>query len=403
MKISGQPTSPAAKRPAPYIVADTTSRARSQSPWRTRALAGAFGIVSVVAMPLVTSGAGSSKYAIGADVSFLAQAEANGTVFKDGGVAKPGLQILKDHGYNWVRLRLFHTPSSSPRFPLPNDLPYTIALAQQARALGFKFLLNFHYSDTWADPGKQFVPEAWKDLTQEQLVEAVFTYTRDTIAAFREAGVMPDMVQNGNEITNGMLWPLGKLPENPDNFAALVGAGINGVDAGRGNLPRPKIMVQIESSGNVAKTKAFFDALFARGVDCDVLGQSYYPWWHGSPLDLRETLNFMARTYRKEVMVVEVAYCWRPTEYREHPAPFPETPEGQRDFLAAVHQILLEVPDGLGTGIFWWEPMVAQRPGRAGGLRSRGMFDDEGNAQPVISVFDRWARGRVPRSAANAD
>jgi arabinogalactan endo-1,4-beta-galactosidase len=360
-----------------------------------RVLCRAWWIASLLLAPLGLWGAGASPFAIGADVSFLAQAEANGTVFKDDGVAKPGLQILQDHGYNWIRLRLFHTPANSPH-PLPNDLPYTIALARQARALGFKFLLNFHYSDTWADPGKQFTPEAWKDLTPEQLVEAVFTYTRDTIAAFREAGVMPDMVQNGNEITNGMLWPSGKLPENWDHFAALVRAGINGVDAGRGNLPRPKIMVQVESSGNVAKTKAFFDALFARGVECDVLGQSYYPWWHGSLLDLRETLNVMARTYRKEVMIVEAAYCWRPTEYRQHPAPFPETPEGQRDFLAAIHEILLQVPDGLGTGIFWWEPMVASRPGRPGGLRNRGMFDDEGHALPVIQVFDRWTRGRVP-------
>lgn len=360
------------------------------------------GLAALFVVPLSASGAGSSQYAIGADVSFLAQAEANGTVFKDQGEARPGLQILKDHGYNWIRLRLFHTPANSP-YPLPNDLPYTIALAQQAHALGFKVLLNFHYSDTWADPGKQFIPAAWQDLTHEQLVEAVFTYTRDTIAAFREAGVMPDMVQNGNEITNGMLWPDGKLPENWDNFADLVRAGINGVDAGRGNLPRPKIMVQVESSGNVAKTKAFFDALFARGIDCDVLGQSYYPWWHGSPLDLRETLNFMARTYRKEVMVVEAAYCWRPTEYRDHPAPFPETPEGQRDYLATVHEIVLQVPDGLGAGVFWWEPMVAQRPGRPGGLRNRGMFDDDGNALPVLQVFDRWTRGRVPQEPSAAD
>ena len=369
----------------------------SKTPYRfpfSRAIALACLVVTACVSSGTVSAAGASHYAIGADVSFLAQAEAGGTVFRDEGEARPGLQILKDHGYNWIRLRLFHTPSNGP-YPLPNDLSYTIALARQAHEMGFKFLLDFHYSDTWADPGKQFIPDAWKDMTHEQLVVAVFTYTRDTVAAFREAGVMPDMVQNGNEITNGMLWPDGKLPENWNQFADLVRAGINGVDAGRGNLPRPKIMVQVESSGNVAKTKAFFDNLFARGVDCDVLGQSYYPWWHGSLLDLRETLNFMARTYRKEVMVVEAAYCWRPTEYVDQPGPFPESPEGQREFLAAVHEILLQVPDGLGTGIFWWEPMVPQRTGRAGGLRSRGMFDDEGNALPVIHVFDRWTRGRV--------
>ena len=133
--------------------------------------------------------------------------------FKEDGQAKPGLQIFKDHGYNWIRLRLFHSPKE-----LPNDLPYTMALAKQARGLGFKFLLNYHYSDTWADPGKQFIPAAWKGKSHEELVRAVFEYTRDTIAAFREAGVLPDMVQVGNEVINGMLWPDGKLPDHWDQL-----------------------------------------------------------------------------------------------------------------------------------------------------------------------------------------
>jgi len=188
-----------------------------------------------------------------------------------------------------------------------------------------------------------------------------------------------------------MLWPDGKLPENWDNFAELVRAGIRGVDAGRGDEPRPKIVVQIEKVGDLEATRYFFDNLFARGVDCDVLAQSYYPWWHGSLLELREVLHFMAREYKKDIILVEVAYCWRPTEYRDKPAPFPESPEGQRDFLAAVQALLLDVPDGRGAGIFWWEPAVPTRPG-GDGLRSRGMFDDEGNALPVITVFDRYTR-----------
>ena len=122
-------------------------------------------------------------YAIGADLSFLKQAEEGGTVFKDSNEVKPGLQIFKDHGYNWIRLRLFHTPTH-----LPNNLEYTIALAQEAKKLGFKFLLNYHYSDTWADPGKQYIPKAWEGKSHEELVQAVFEYTRDTIIAFREAG-----------------------------------------------------------------------------------------------------------------------------------------------------------------------------------------------------------------------
>ena len=179
----------------------------------------------------------AQDYAMGADVSFLAQAEHEGVVFKDGGTPHPGLQILKDHGYNWIRLRLFHTPTQ-----LPNDLPYTIALAKDAKKLGFKFLLDYHYADDWADPGKQPTPKAWQGKSHQELVEAVFDYTRDTMALFRDAGVLPDMVQVGNEVINGMLWPDGKLPENWDNFAQLIYAGINGVDAGRGNNPRPKIM-----------------------------------------------------------------------------------------------------------------------------------------------------------------
>lgn len=129
----------------------------------------------------------SAEYAIGADLSFLKQAEDGGTVFKDGGQVKPGLRIFRDHGYNWIRLRLFHTPRR-----LPNNLDYTIALTKEARKLGFKFLLDYHYSDTWADPGKQRIPEAWQGKSHDALVQAVFEYTRDTITAFRKSGVLPD-------------------------------------------------------------------------------------------------------------------------------------------------------------------------------------------------------------------
>jgi arabinogalactan endo-1,4-beta-galactosidase len=320
-------------------------------------------------------------YAIGADLSFLKQAEDRGTIFKDNNEPKPGLEIFKNHGYNWIRLRLFHTPTS-----LPNNLEYTIALAQEAKKLGYKFLLNYHYSDTWADPGKQYIPKAWEGKSHQELVQAVFEYTRDTIIAFRDADVMPDMVQNGNEIINGMLWPDGRLPNNWDNFAELVKAGIDGVDAGKGEEPRPLIMVHIDKGGNKEATKSFFDKFNSYGIDYDVIGQSYYPWWHGSLLDLRENLIFMANEYGKDIIIVEAAYNWRPAEYRNKLAPFPETGDGQRQFLDEVHRMVLSTPDNRGKGVFWWEPAVT------GGLRSRGMFDDDGNALPVITVFDKFTR-----------
>jgi arabinogalactan endo-1,4-beta-galactosidase len=329
-------------------------------------------------------GSRAADYAAGADLSFLKQAEDGGAVFKDAGQARPGLEIFRNHGYNWIRLRLFHTPAR-----LPNTLDYTIALAKAARAQGFQFLLDYHYSDTWADPGKQFKPKAWEGKSLEELRRAVFEYTRDTLAAFAAAGASPDMVQIGNEVSNGMLWPEGRLPGNWDGFAALVKSGIEGVKAAAAGARPPRIMIHIDKGGDWAATKRFFDRLHTYGVEYDVMGQSYYPWWHGSILDLRECLTRMALEYRKPVILVEAAYCWTPTEYLKQPGPFPETPEGQREFLEEVHRAVLAVPDGLGQGVFWWEPAVGERR-----LGRRSFFDEQGNALPVISVFDRFTRGR---------
>ncbi len=335
--------------------------------------------ILVLVVALAHGSAFAQDYTVGADVSFLAQAEQQGVVFKVNGTPRPGLQILHDHGYNWVRLRLFHTPEQ-----LPNNLQYTIALAQQAKTLGFKFLLDYHYADDWADPGKQPMPKAWQGKSHQQLVQAVFEYTRDTIAAFRDAGVLPDMVQVGNEIINGMIWPDGKLPENWDNFTELVYAGINGVDAGRGNNHRPRIMIHIDRGADIKRTKEFFDKLNSYHVPYDVIGQSYYPWWHGSLNQLRQNLEFMAREYQKDIIVVEAAYNWKPGNYLSRPAPFPESPEGQHEFLDELNRVVMETPDGRGKGVFWWEPAVK------GPLTIRGFFDDQGNALPVITVFDRF-------------
>jgi len=338
-------------------------------------------IVWILGQSCICGFACAADYAIGADLSFLKQAEDSGIVFKDDGEEKPGLKIFKEHGYNWIRLRLFHTPTR-----LPNNLQYTIALAQEAKKLGFRFLLNYHYSDTWADPGKQYIPKAWEGQSHAELVQAVFEYTRDTIVAFKDADVLPDMVQIGNEVSNGMLWPDGKLPGNWDNFAGLMEAGVNGVDAGRGNSKRPMIMVHIDKGGSRNRTKAFFDKWHSYGIGYDIIGQSYYPWWHGTLLELRENMIFMANEYRKDIIIVEAAYNWRPAEYKNKKAPFPETPEGQRQFLQEVNRVVLNTPDNRGKGVFWWEPAVM------GGLRRRGMFGDDGNALPVITVFDKFTR-----------
>ncbi len=323
----------------------------------------------------------AQTYAIGADVSFLVKCEQDGVVFKENGKPVDVLALLRAHHYNWVRLRIFHDPAAAPDH-LPNDLPYTLALAQRAKAMGFRLLLDLHYSDSWADPGKQPMPAAWAKLKHKQLVKQVRTYTRDTIAAFFHAGVAADMVQVGNEITNGMLWPDGKLPDNWDNFADLVNAGIEGVAEGSAPGPRPRIMIHIERSGNYDAAVWFFDNLIAHHVPFDVIGLSYYPFWHGNLATLRGNLHDLALRYRLPIIVVETAYNWTPGAMTAKKPDFPETPEGQLAFLRAVDAAVRAVPLGLGQGVFWWEP-AAEGP-----LRGRSFFSNDGNVLPVIAAFD---------------
>jgi arabinogalactan endo-1,4-beta-galactosidase len=324
-----------------------------------------------------------AQYIIGADVSYLKEAQDSGMIFKENGQPKPVLQMLREHGYNWVRLRLFVEPTVRP-----NTLAYTIASAKMAKAAGFKFLLDLHYSDNWADPGKQRTPAAWANLSHPQLCNQVFAYTRDTIAAFREAGVLPDMVAIGNEITHGMLWPDGRLPENWDNFTDLLKCGINGVDAGHGNTTRPLIMIHIDRGGDWKRTKNFFDHLEAADVRFDVIGQSYHPWWQGSLNDLRDNLYQMAVTYHKPIVLAEVSYPWEPYKKQPDAAPFPQTPEGQEEWLEALNQTVEETPDHLGAGLFWWEPAVP----KGHPLTGRSYFDNDGNVLPVIKAFDAFTR-----------
>ncbi len=204
------------------------------------------------------------------------------------------------------------------------------------------------------------------------------------------------MVQVGNEVTHGMLWPDGKLTNHWDNFADYLRAGIKGVTAGCGSsgtgetlVPLPKIMIHIDTGGSVAKTKYFFDNLNRYKIPFDVIGFSYYPWWHGTLMNLRENLAFTANTYHKDIIVVETAYNWRPArETADRVGPFPETPEGQRDFLDELTRIVLQTPDQRCKGIFWWEPAVGGR----GGIGSRSFFDENGNALPVLTVFDKYTR-----------
>ena len=261
-----------------------------------------------------------ADYAIGADLSFLAQAEEHGTIFKDGTNAKPALQIFKDHGYNWIRLRLFNSPTN-----LPNNLDYTIALAKRAHDLKFKFLLDFHYSDTWADPAKQFIPAAWHDFPMLNSSKRSRITRATASPPFATRACCRTWCKSEMKSLPACCGQTANCRDNWDNFADLIKAGIHGVERGSGHQSPPTHHDPHRSRRRPEDApKYFFDKLNSYGVDYDVIGQSYYPWWHGSLLDLRDNLNFMARTYQKDIIVVETAYCWKPTEYWNKPGPFPK-------------------------------------------------------------------------------
>lgn len=335
---------------------------------------------------------GLEPYAFGADVSFLGQAEQNGVVLKDKGVPTPGLEILRNHGYNWIRLRVFVDPTKAET-NLPNTLAYAIDLSKRAKALGLKVEVGFHYSDTWSDRFHQIPPSAWQGETHAQLVKTVFAYTRDSIAAMAAAGAMPDMVQFGNEPTLGFLWPDGKIPENWDHFAELERAAIAGMDAGRGNAPRPLVAIQLDLGGDWKASEAWWDKFLTYKIPFDVMAQSYYAHDYHTLMELRENLDNTALRYGKDVLVIETSYTWKPTQaFPKNDGPFPETPEGQAEYLDEINRIVMGVPGGHGKGVFWWEPFWP-RPGV-----DRGMVDAEGNVLPVIRVYDKWTGGEASRT-----
>src|SRR5439155_8661941 len=241
-----------------------------------------------------------------------------------------------------------------------NNTNYTVPLAVRVKNAGLLFVLDFHYSDTWADPGHQTTPAAWANLNFTQLVQEMRAYNSNTIAAFVAAGAAPDFVQVGNEITSGMLWPLGKVTGNGgtswSQLGQLMKAAIQGIQDAQG-APMPRIIVHIDRGGDWATTMWFFDNLIGQGVPFDIIGESYYPFFHGSPTNLSSCLNNAAARYGKPIIVAETAFPWSsncPAAWTNNLFGFPPTPAGQVNFLATVAQIVKRLPNKLGTGILYW-------------------------------------------------
>ncbi len=365
------------------------------------------------------------KYYKGMDVSTLIEVEKMGGRFYDHGVEKDALDILQSYGVNALRLRLWNDPYSEDGRPYgagTNDLPRTIELAKRAKAHHMDVLLNLHYSDFWADPGKQRVPKAWRGMDAGQMEQAVYAYTRETLLAMKAAGVLPDLIQVGNELTNGMLWPLGRIPAY-EQLARFVSAGIRAVRSVDAGMP---VMIHLDNGGNNAMYRDWFDHYREYGEDFQIIGLSYYPFWHGTLDDLADNMNDLAVRYGKDLVVVEVsmgftmedyaAYEKLPAEQRKGYATrqelvdkvaFPMTKQGQADFMKALLRVIGQVPAHRGRGFFYWEPAWIPVPGVGWATEeslayieekgpcgnewaNQALFDYDGHALPALEVIREY-------------
>ncbi|MCK9895815.1 glycosyl hydrolase 53 family protein [Frankia sp. AgB32] len=336
----------------------------------------------------------------GADISFAPQEEAAGTVLSDGGRQLPVERILAAHGGNYVRLRVWVNPPAGY-----SDERSVLTLARRARDAGLKILLVPHYSDFWADPHEQEPPAAWRGLDLAAMRSTIRAYTRDLVAKLAAQGTPIDMIQIGNEITNGFLWPLGSVqqgtPEEWSRLAALVNSAIEGAHEGMpGRAPR--IVLHIDSGGDVGRSRYFFDSLIHAGVTSfDIIGLTYYPYWNGSLANLRSNLDMLAARYHRKVLITETAYPWtvtgtKPGDWVTTAGQLPDgkslpaTPAGQEQFFARLRQILHDVPDHRGLGFLVWEPgwlTVAPKPGEPPPAANLAMFDRQGKALPSLDAF----------------
>jgi arabinogalactan endo-1,4-beta-galactosidase len=344
---------------------------------------------------LASSGLARSAtgFVAGADCSHLAFFESRGIVYRDGGQLRDGLAILKDQGLSCVRLRLFTSSAAQAQadpYNYINNLDYTLPLAQRVKSAGLQLMLDFHYSDTWADPGQQTKPAAWAGLTFAQLIQQLRQYNSNCIAAFKAAGAMPDYVQVGNEIIGGLLWPDGQVggaydtPAQWSKLGQLVTNAIMGIkDAAGSQMPR--IVVHVDRGGDWAGTQWFFDHLLQQQVQFDIIGESYYPFWHGSLDNLRNCLTNAATRYRKPLIVAETAF---PYAYSTNIYGIPATTNGQVQYAVALAQVLRGVPGGRVIGAFWWGAEYQFLQGvNLGGCENRSFFGGGSDLLPVAEVF----------------
>lgn len=319
----------------------------------------------------LTGAVDTDDFIRGVDVSTLDMLEDLGAHYYQNNTQSDALTILKNNGSNYVRLKLWVNPYDEDGNSYGggnNDYATTLSLAKRAQNLGMKILIDFHLSDFWADPANQIKPKAWKDLSYSELKTTLYNYMKTTLNNFAADGVVPDMVQVGNEISTGILHDDGKIGTDEDfsNLADLLETAIAGVRAS--SASSTKIILHLDQGGKNELYTWFFGGLLGESpnLDFDVFGLSYYPMWHGTMEGLQYNLNYLATTYNKEVCVVETAYAWTTEDGDgvgnvfisgdEETGGYPATTAGQFQFMNDLESVLLNVPNDKGIGYFYWEP-----------------------------------------------
>jgi arabinogalactan endo-1,4-beta-galactosidase len=352
----------------------------------------------------VTLGQKGEPLAIrGADVSSLDKSEVMGGIYRyPNGKQGDALEILSSHGMNYIRLRVWVDPADGY-----HTKERILPMAKRAKDLGMGVLIDFHYSDFWADPGRQDKPAAWASYDLEQLGTAVYEHTADVCNALVAQGTPPDMVQIGNEINGGMLWPEGALATYGwQSFTELAGLLTQGVQAVNDCSPETKIMLHLAEAGNYGLLEWWYGNIIEEGVPFDVMGLSYYPFWHGTLETLQNTLNSIATLYDKDIIIVEFAYPFTLAnddfldnividEGQLTPG-YQATPEGQRVMTRKIMNIVSEIPDDHGLGVFYWDATWTAvdgngwdptDPSSGNGWENQALFDFDDEALSALLEF----------------
>jgi arabinogalactan endo-1,4-beta-galactosidase len=339
----------------------------------------------------------------GADVSMLPTIEKTGGKFSDDGKPGDAIQILAAHGCNLFRVRLFVNPDPDyvKNFGAVQSLDYVRGLAKRIKATGQIFLLDIHYSDTWADPGKQYTPADWKKLDFDAMKKQVHDYTIDVLKTLQADGNMPDMVQVGNEITAGVLWPTGQIlfdNVSPDkqveqwqHFAELISAGCKAVRESQTPDHPIRIMIHIHGGGKEGMAKYFWNKFKLDPSLYDIVGLSFYPAWEDSIDYLKGNLVDAIQITGKDVILAETSYPWKELPDKKGLATlqWPQTPEGQKQYFHDLTATLRAAPGGHGKGYIYWYPEAIPTHGLRSVWRQgfEALFDQTGGALPALESY----------------